>query len=126
MENLTRFIRSKKHYSKIKRIIKPAAFLPMFNDVSNRFETSSFFIDELTNGNIWDLGNEHIQNVRIKARADFKVKDVEKSDLSIDFNIEPERHADIIGWAEDNKPKQKEQALKLAEKSHLKIPPNLN
>lgn len=125
MDKLTRFIRSKNNFSKKKNRVKPAAFMPIFNDDSNRFETSSFFIDDLEETSIWDLGNKYIQDIQIKARGDFKDKDVEKSDLNIDFNNNPERHADIIGWDKDNKPKRKEQALKLADKSDLKISPDL-
>ena len=92
---------------------------------SRLFETSSFFIDDLEETSIWDLGNKYILDIQIKARGDFKDKDVEKSDLIIDFNNNPERHADIIGWDKDDKPKRKEQALKLADKSDLKISPDL-
>lgn len=125
MENLSRFIKSKSLYSELNNRVKSAAFLPLMNNDRDRYETSVFFIDNLSDEEIWYLGNKHIREKQIKARADFTTPDVVSSELNIDFNNDPERHADIIGWS-DFKPKQKEQALKLAEKSKLLVSPILN
>jgi hypothetical protein len=122
MEQLSRFIRSRGHYSPENNRVKHSALLPMFNDQTQRYETSVFYTDNLTENEIWQLGKTHIDNPAVKARGDFNDAVATGNNLQVDFNNTPARHADIINWP-DKKDEQKLVALKIAPKCSLKIMP---
>lgn len=69
----------------------------------NPHQLSVFRIDELTEPDIWNLGNEHVP-VRsgnpIKGRADLKALHFRAQNIHIEKDEPPPRHANILGWPE--------------------------
>lgn len=122
METLSRFIRSRNHFSPNTARVKQAAFQPIFNISKSRFETSVFVVDELEQNDIWALGAKHIDIALIKARADIRHEQVVAQSVEVDYNNCPERHADIVGWP-SNKDERKMVAMQLASAASLKLAP---
>jgi hypothetical protein len=124
-EPLARFIPERGHKSRIstqKCEAKPSAFLPMWNDVRGRFETSTFRIGGLDEGSVWRLAEQHVEPTqgRVIASAIVQGSGVFDAGLDIDPDDVPPRHACIIGWPEE-KEARKEHALLLREMSHLEM-----
>ena len=70
---------------------------------------------------IWQLADKHIVcDKRIEFRGDITLKNVKDVSLSIDYNNEPQFHANIIGWPME-KDLLKARALELALLAKLKI-----
>ena len=108
---LARFLRHSKDFSKSASIVKQTAFIP-----GNEGRLSVFRIDGLMLGDIEALGKQHIS--KFYGWAQLKTADVEKTSLKIDFNNQPERHADLVNWPPD-KEERKSIALELATASTL-------
>lgn len=106
----SRFITSKSHFSKTKLMAKYHAFLPMLNKVSNRWETSIFQINDLTEEKIWELAEENITKKSgrsVYARADlFTLSITVDGELSVEADNNPPKHANIIGWPEKKHERQ--------------------
>lgn len=131
-DSISRFIFTRSHYrstAEPNKQVKPDAFLPYLNKLTlwnftlyKRYESSIFVTKNLNEAEIWGIGEEiaEIRTPSLKARADLTVNDINQSELLIDFNNDPPKHADIIGW-----PKAKEerimQALILASRASLVI-----
>ncbi|MCD6177557.1 MAG: hypothetical protein J7K29_06945 [Candidatus Cloacimonetes bacterium] len=118
----SRYITSKKHFSKQNNYVKSAAFMPNRNQ-----KLSVFCIDELVEEEIWEIGYNNISiptSKEIYARANIEAEDILTTILEIDNNNTPLRHADIIGWPSE-KEDQKGIALELSRKSALVIKPPL-
>lgn len=105
--DLTRFATSSKEVAKTIPRVKAKAFLPFFNPESSRFELSTYRIDGLSESAVWDL-RIHI-NANVHARADLPAEIYLQQRLQVDFNNQPERHCDVIGW-----PMDKEDRLAIA------------
>ena len=94
--NLSRFIFDRKHFSSLNKRVKPAAF----NDPNLR--VSSFWIDILTDHQIWHIGDTVAGGPRKKptiARADFRKSDVLDLKLSIEADPKPHaRHVEVCSW----------------------------
>jgi len=118
----SRYITSKKHFSKQNNYVKSAAFMPNRNQ-----KLSVFCIDELVEEEIWEIGYNNISiptSKEIYARANIEAEDILTTILEIDNNNTPLRHVDIIGWPSE-KEDQKGIALELSRKSALVIKPPL-
>jgi hypothetical protein len=103
-EEFTRFIFSKNHFASEKGRVKPNALMPMLNQESGRFETSTYRCTHL-GAEIWRVGRIHVENPAsgrlIKARGVGPFQLVTSNGLSLDVNGEPfPVHVDIVGWSE--------------------------
>lgn len=98
--SLGRFLTQHNHFSLTRHEVKFKAFMPPPD-----LKLSVFRIDGLYVREIWDLGNSVISQIDQKRRfygiADIKVAIFERESLAIDPDNIPERHANIIGWPED-------------------------
>lgn len=118
---ITRYIFSRRHFGTNPLRVKHEAFQP--NLKGERVETSIFRTDDLTEQEIWELGDREVASARgmqILARGDLKLSHVDEAGLDYDFNEEPKRHGAIIGWALE-KNERKIQAMELAELASLEI-----
>ena len=81
-----------------------------------RGEVSVFRIDGLRPTRIWEIGEEIAKKRTgtLYARGDIKAREVRHYSLDILPAEPPPRHANIIGWPENDKPRQKLIALQLA------------
>ena len=119
-EALTRFITSKRWYSRKKNVVKPQAFMPPPNH-----RLSVFRIDNLTETEIWKIGfNKVISKMNpprnLHGRANIMALNILENDLQIEPDNTPPRHADIVGWPE-LKEEQKSIAQELAAKASLRL-----
>ena len=82
----------------------------------SREEVSVFRIDGLSETAIWEIGSDVAskRDRTLYARGDTKAFDVIKLGLEIRPNEPPPRHADLVGWPENDKPRQKLIALQVA------------
>ena len=120
--NLCRFIFQSNHYSTAQSKPKPNAFLP----APNKTRISMFFVDSLSDQEIWSLGDfvGKGRNTNVKARAELPAKTIWSVELC-KLEIEPDpaphpRHVDISGWPPD-KDTQKAIALDLCAASTLYV-----
>ena len=77
----------------------------MLNQVKSRLETSTHRVTNLTDRQIWQLGQVYVANPQqgrtIKARGVGPFELVTAQQLSLDVNGEPyPRHVDIVDWPE--------------------------
>ncbi len=81
----------------------------------NQGEVSVFRVDGLIAAQIWEIGDEIAeQRARtLYARSDIKAGEVGRNGLDILPAEPPPRHANIVGWPENDKPRQKLMALQL-------------
>ena len=98
----------------------------MFNNESQRLETSTYRNRGLAAGEIWKLGYANVENVAerrtIKARATGSFTHV-TAPLSLDVNGPPyPRHVDIVGWPAE-KHAQLQHATNIADKLTLELDP---
>jgi hypothetical protein len=82
----------------------------------SRGEVSVFRIDGLSETAIWEIGSDvaRQRDRTLYARGDTKASDVMKLGLDIRPNEPPPRHADLVGWPQNDKPRQKLIALQVA------------
>ena len=95
-EPLSRFILSKSHFSREKQRVKYGAFMPSSNG-----ETSVFRTSNLTNNQIWNLGDTHVaqeRRMQLLGRGDIQASAVFEKGLKIAADNNPQRHANIKGW----------------------------
>ena len=120
-EQLSRYILSKRHFSREKNEVKYALFMPPSDLKFSVFRTSN-----LNDQRIWDIGKEIVaapQGRTLKGRGDLKVLDVLDGGLEVMPFAEPhELHAHIIGWP-NQETKQRVFAAKLALKATLTLLP---
>jgi hypothetical protein len=109
-ENLARFIFSRKHFSRQQQRVKAEAYMP------SRGEVSVFRIDGLERTAIWKIGSDVAskREQTLYAHGDTKGSEVRRVGLDIRPDEPPPRHANIVGWPENDKPRQKVIALQLA------------
>ena len=115
---LTRFIFSRRHFSRVSPMAKPGAFLPE----SSTLETSALWKDGLLEHEIWQIGLP-VGEGRGKpplARADFEAGAVSEAKLRLESDPTPHnpRHVNICGWP-TVKDEQKSLALLLCKRSTL-------
>jgi hypothetical protein len=82
----------------------------------SRGEVSVFRIDGLDQTAIWEIGSEVAKkrSRTLYARGDTKAADARKVGLDVRPDEPPARHANMIGWPDNDKPRQKLIALQLA------------
>lgn len=100
------------------RSVRYNAFMPTSNG-----DVSVFCILGLVESKIWEMGDIQVARRRGKpllGRADILVLNVINSNLQIDPDNKPPRHANIIGWPEE-KSEQKLIALKMAANAQLHL-----
>jgi len=119
-EVIARYITSKSGYSRQKDIVKPPAFMPPPN-----LKLSVFRIDNLSEPDIWKIGIEKVINkmnkpTNLHGRADIQALNIFDSNLQIEPDNIPPRHANIIGWPE-LKEERKSIAQELAAKASLRL-----
>jgi hypothetical protein len=109
-----RFLRHNNHFSVVKRKVKHLSYHP-----DKQGKLSVFYIDGLDHSQTLDIG---IQNVdtNIKGYGVLCSTAFEDHDLTIEFDNNPERHANVSGW-----PKEKQEyrliAMELADKAALRL-----
>lgn len=72
--------------------------------INDRYELSSFSIDNLSDSDAWKLLNTNIScrnGNQIPARIDFDTDFVKKHQLKLDINWTPDRHVNLIDWPDD-------------------------
>ena len=115
-EYLTRYIFHKNHFSATQKRPKYVVFLP-----SPRGETSVFCISDLSDNEIWNIGDREVAQKRglpLLGRADILAFHVFNKNLKLIPDNCPPRHANIINWPAE-KSEQKLIAMELAENSQL-------
>lgn len=90
----------------------------------SRGEVSVFRIDGLDEGAVWKIGSnvalkrEQTLHARGDTKADeiraIRADEIRKVRLDIVPHEPPRRHANIVGWPENDKPRQKIIALQIA------------
>jgi len=113
-EDLARYIYFKKHYRSSDHTVKYSAFLPPRDR-----RLSVFRISGRSETEIWSIG----KNLRAQlplGRADIRAASVYNAGLVIDADDDPPRHANIVGWPEDDSA-IKLKAMELAEVAQLHL-----
>ena len=119
-ESLGRYLTQKNHFSRRDNAVRTLAFMPPTN-----LRLSVFRKDGLSLEALWDIGQRKVINNMPEPRtlygmADIKISKVLESELRVEPNQLPSRHANICGWSED-KSKQKSIAQQLAAEANLII-----
>jgi hypothetical protein len=104
---LSRFIFRSGHFSRAQSRPKPSAFLPPADG-----RTSAFWIDALSEPEVWWIGDNVAAGTRgsALARADLKSDSVIATSLRIEADPAPHpRHIEICGW-----PPEKDKRISIA------------
>jgi hypothetical protein len=82
----------------------------------SRGEVSVSRVDGLTESAIWEIGSDVASKSEraLYGRGDTKAHEVRKVGLDILPEEPPPRHANLVGWPENDKPRQKLIALQIA------------
>jgi hypothetical protein len=116
-ENFSRYLFSRNNYSPTKQIVHYTAFIPPPDK-----RLSVFCVSGLSENAIWEIG-ENVGNQsdrKLSGRADIAALPVYEAGLSIDRNDIPFRHANIIGWPDEDSA-IKLAAIELAQKAELSL-----
>ncbi len=115
-ETLSRFILSSGHFSKVTKRVKAEAFMP-----NRDGEVSVFRVSDLDEPEICAIGDAVAKVVarNLHGRAELKARVVRHNDLDVVSAEPPVRHANIVGWPEKDKARQKIIALQLATSATL-------
>jgi len=121
-EPLARFLTQSYHYSHEKGVVKPAAFEP-----PRDLHLSVFRIDGLVITDVWRIGKQQVTEkmkspAKLYGFADIKASTIQDSNLRIESDNDPPRHASVVGWPEE-KSKRKLIAIELASRSQLVLHP---
>lgn len=117
-ENLARYILRKDHFSTQQKKVKYVVFMPAPNG-----ETSVFRISNLSEGEIWEIGNCKVAQKRelpLLGRADILASCILDRNLKLIPDNNPPRHANIVGWPSE-KSEQKLIAMELAVNAQLPL-----
>jgi hypothetical protein len=84
-------------------------------------EVSVFRVDGLSVQQIWGIGTDIAEKRHrtLYARGDTNAREVRQTGLDVSRMEPPPRHANIVGWPENDKPRQKLIALQLAAAAKL-------
>ena len=99
-ESLGRYLTGKKHFSSLKGEVKFKAFMPPPDRL-----LSVYRIDGLSLYEVWDIGENNVVLAMSPPKtlygvADIKAGIVERQSLKIEADDIPLRHANIVGWPE--------------------------
>lgn len=117
-EYLTRYILYKGHFSITRKRPKYVVFMP-----SPHGETSVFCISNLSDNEIWNIGDREVAQKRglpLLGRADILAFHVFNKNLKLIPDNCPPRHANIVNWPTE-KSEQKLIAIELTESSQLHL-----
>lgn len=119
-ETLTRYLLSKKLFSRDNNRVKRQAFMP-----PAELKLSVFRTDKLSEFQIWRIGEKRVARKtkpprNLHGRADIKALKVVETGLRIIPDNVPPRHANIIDWP-DEKSEIIEIALELAANASLEL-----
>ena len=100
-ESLGRYLTDKNYFSRMNKEVKFKAFMPPLDKCLSVYRIDGLQLDE-----IWDIGQNMVvlampQPRKLYGVADIKAGIVEREKLEIDPDDVPPRHANIIGWPED-------------------------
>ena len=109
-EKVARYIFSRSHFSRKSLRVKAEAYMP------NGGEVSVFRTNGLDEATIWGIGSDLAKKRErvLYGRGDTIVSEIRKASLHIRSEEPPPRHANIVGWPENDKPRQKILALQIA------------
>ncbi len=119
-ESLGRYLTASGHFARTKNEVKFTAFIPPSDK-----RLSVCRLDGLKLDDIWDMGQNKViltmkRPRRLYGVADIKAGVVEGVELKTDPDPVPCRHADIVGWPEEEA-KQLSIAQKLAAEANLTL-----
>lgn len=122
-ESLARYLTQSNHYNLQTYSVMPRAFEP-----PSDLRLSVFRINGLSDLEVWKNGQVNVIDKMPQPRplygfADIKVLEVQATNLTVDPDDTPPRHACIVGWpeGESNKSKRKLLAQELASKAKLRL-----
>lgn len=123
-ERISRFLLSKRWFSKEKQSVKFNAFMPPKN-----LELSVACTESMQEEAVWSIGRKvvtlHPGDVTLYGRADFGAKTIREQDLQIKRDDQPfEGHANVFGWPANDESAQQMKALELAASSKLMLHPS--
>ena len=113
-EQLARYLFSKNHYRTSDFTVRHSAFIPTPDKRLSVFQTTN-----LAENEIWQIG-EGLRDLPLLGRAEILAKSVYDADLLIDADNNPPRHANIVGWTEEQSA-IKLKAIELAQKATLHL-----
>ncbi len=116
-EDFTKYIFNKSQFSSLNKRVKYSVFMPSSNRRLSVFRISGISVQE-----VWKIG-ETVGSQRassLLARADIKATAVIDIGLEIDADDIPPRHANIVGWPDEDS-EIKLRAVELAEKAQLHL-----
>ena len=119
-ESLARYLTHGNRYSPVKNSVKPIAFLPPPN-----LRLSVFRVDGLTLEEAWETGQANVMpspGQYLHGFADIKASAVYQTNLDVEPDNHPPRHADIVGWPQE-KSERKLIAQELAARATLRLRP---
>ncbi len=114
-EKLGRYIYCKRHYRSSDNTVKYSALMPR-----PYTRLSVFIISDLNESEIWSIGENLRNDMELKGRADIIAANVYKSKLDIEVDNNPERHAEIVNWPEEESA-MKLKAMELAQNAILRL-----
>lgn len=120
-ELLTRYITDPGHIRNSDNSVRHNVFTPP----KKTARLSVYWISDLQDAAIWDIGNIHVAPARgpIMARADLNSLIAYEVELSVEVTGTPHpRHADIVGW-DVGSTRARLQAVKLANSATLRRDP---
>lgn len=97
--------------------------MPMFNSDTDRFETSVYRTNELTENNIWEIATRHVESEKRKAKAiacGLAKQYVEWGLKVVSVPTPHPAHADIVAWPSE-KDHQMQIAKEITKDLHLTI-----
>jgi hypothetical protein len=101
----TRFLKGRKHRVRTRddgsQYVVAGVFEPRSNpEAENRLELSTFGVDGLTEGAIWDLARDHWlpEGQSLRGRADVATGRFLAHELIYEEQIPPPRHGSFIDW----------------------------
>lgn len=109
-ESLGRYLTEKKHFSRLKGEVKFKAFMPPLDR-----RLSVYRIDGLSLDEVWHIGENNVVLAMSLPKtlygvADIKAGMVERQSLKIEADDIPLRHANVVGW-----PEQESEQMSLAQ-----------
>jgi hypothetical protein len=96
-EITSRYLLQSGHYTASTGRVRPRAFHPAARD----HQTSVFRVQELTERQIWSLGDRYVASPSgkdLRARAELSVAQIREIGLQVEPAEPPPRHANIVGW----------------------------
>ena len=119
-EPIGRYLPEKSYFSRKHKAAKPKAFRP-----THDLKLSVFRIDGLKAEEIWEIGQREVIDAMsipkvLYGIAELRANKFQEKDLVIDPDNTPPRHANIIGWPEEEA-RCISIALELAAEANLRL-----